>query len=58
MDPLEAVWSTQEKHAALSSGRKPDCSMRTFVPPFAGVSVQVKTVFSPPAASSPEAFQL
>ena len=41
-----------------SSGRKPDCSMRTRTPPVVGVSVQVTTVFSPFAASSPEAFQL
>jgi hypothetical protein len=32
---------------ASSSGRKPDCSMRTRTPPLVGVSVQVTTVFSP-----------
>lgn len=36
----------------------PDCSMRTRTPLFVAVSVQVTTVFSPFAASSPEAFQL
>jgi hypothetical protein len=32
--------------------------MRTCVPPFVGVSVQLTTVFNPFAASSPEEFQL
>jgi hypothetical protein len=39
-------------------GPEADCSMRTRTPPFVGVSVQVTTVFSPLAASSPKAFQL
>src|SRR5207302_3588720 len=43
---------------ASSSGRKPECSIRTCAPPSTGVMVQVTTLFSPPCASSPEAFQL
>ena len=35
-----------------------NCSMRTRTPPFVGVNVQVTMVFSPPFASSPDAFQL
>ena len=54
VEPPPMAW-----YPPSSWGRKPDCSMRTWVPPSAaGVRVQVTTVFRPAAASSPEAFQL
>ncbi|SPJ17978.1 hypothetical protein SBBP2_570078 [Burkholderiales bacterium] len=50
-------WSrgTAESHPS-SSGRKPDCSIRTSTPPLVGLSVQVTTVSNPFAAYAPEAF--